>query len=113
MRLSLIGVRSSLRPPTGRSSLGHAPFVSPALAEITVGHVDDFQDGTTQHWRIGQPNPFPKNVANAGPQGMGDHALFTYEYANRVPALAWSFSTKTTNSFLGQRIGKAIGRPPV
>jgi hypothetical protein len=52
-------------------------FVMPAIAEITVGHVDDFQDGTTQHWRIGQPNPFPKNVANSGPLGMGDHALFT------------------------------------
>ncbi len=52
-------------------------YVSPALAEVTVGHVDDFQDATTQHWRIGQPNPFPKNVADSGPLGMGDHALFT------------------------------------
>src|SRR5688572_13971622 len=52
--------------------------VKPALADISVGHVDDFQDRTTQHWRIGLPNnPFPANVANAGPTGMGDHALFT------------------------------------
>jgi hypothetical protein len=49
----------------------------PAAAEVMVGHGDDFQDGTTQHWRIGQPSLFPKNVANAGPLGMGDHALFT------------------------------------
>jgi hypothetical protein len=52
-------------------------FVMPAFADITVGHVDDFQDGTTQHWRIGVPASFPKNVANAGPLGIGDHALFT------------------------------------
>ena len=52
-------------------------FASPAVAEITVGHIDDFQDGTTQDWRIGQPAPFPKNVADSGPQGAGDHALFT------------------------------------
>jgi hypothetical protein len=42
-----------------------------------VGHVDDFQDGTTQHWRIGQPSSFPKNVADAGPLGMGDRSLFS------------------------------------
>jgi hypothetical protein len=49
----------------------------PAAAEIIVGHRDDFQDGTTQHWRIGQPSTFPKNVTDAGPQGVGDHSLFT------------------------------------
>ena len=52
-------------------------FASPAVAEITVGHIDDFQDGTTQDWRIGQPVPFPKNVADSGPQGAGDYSLFT------------------------------------
>jgi hypothetical protein len=51
-------------------------FVSSAAAEITVGHIDDFQDGTTQHWRIGQAASFPTNVADSGPQGIGDHALF-------------------------------------
>jgi hypothetical protein len=51
-------------------------FLTPALADITVGHVDDFQDGTTQHWRIGQVSSFPKNLANSGPLGTGDHALF-------------------------------------
>lgn len=49
----------------------------PSLAAITAGHVDDFQDGTTQQWRIGQPSSFPKNIADAGPQGVGDRALFT------------------------------------
>lgn len=49
----------------------------PCTAAITVGHVDDFQDGTVQHWRIGQPSSFPKNIADAGPQGVGDRALFT------------------------------------
>jgi hypothetical protein len=62
------------------SLIGAAAFVScPSLScgAITAGHVDDFQDGTTQHWRIGQPSDFPKVVADAGPQGAGDFALFS------------------------------------
>jgi hypothetical protein len=52
-------------------------FVSPAVAEITAGHVDDFQNGTTQHWRVGLESEFPKVVPNAGPSGTGDYALFS------------------------------------
>jgi hypothetical protein len=48
-----------------------------ARAAITVGHVDNFQDGTTQVWRVGQLSQYPENAANAGPQGAGDHALHT------------------------------------
>jgi hypothetical protein len=58
-----------------------------AVAEITVGHLDDFQDGTTQHWRIGQPSSFPKNVANAGPMGTGDHSLFNSNTQSGTRAL--------------------------
>jgi hypothetical protein len=51
----------------------------PAYA-VTSGHVDDFEDGTTQGWEEGSgqgtpnPNP-PTNVANGGPMGAGDNFL--------------------------------------
>lgn len=40
-------------------------------AQIMVGHVDDFQDGTTQEWLGANVEA----VANAGPNGAGDTAL--------------------------------------
>jgi hypothetical protein len=42
------------------------------VAAITLGQVDDFEDGTTQNWT----GASPENVANAGPGGAGDNALF-------------------------------------
>jgi hypothetical protein len=56
---------------------GVAGPVATCLAEISVGHVDDFQDGTTQHWRLGQTGGVvPNNVEDEGPQGIGDNALY-------------------------------------
>jgi hypothetical protein len=40
-------------------------------AQITVGQVDDFQDGTTQSWL----GALTEAIANAGPNGAGDTAL--------------------------------------
>lgn len=44
------------------------------LWAITAGQTDDFEDGTTQGWRVGSagaPSP-PTNVPDGGPQGTGD-----------------------------------------
>jgi hypothetical protein len=43
---------------------------------VAAGHVDDFDDGTTQGWQEGgnSPNP-PTNIANGGPLGVGDNYL--------------------------------------
>jgi hypothetical protein len=43
---------------------------------VTVGHVDDFEDGTTQGWMDGgvSSNP-PIHVLNVGPAGAGDDSL--------------------------------------
>ncbi len=51
----------------------HGPSVASA---ITIGQVDDFEDGTTQAWSHGifSPNP-PSNVASGGPLGAGDNYL--------------------------------------
>ena len=44
---------------------------------IALGQLDDFQDGTTQNWGIGQGGAQPVgNVPDAGPSGAGDDALF-------------------------------------
>ena len=40
---------------------------------VTLGQVDDFQDGTAQNWRIGV-GPVG-NVANGGPTGAGDRYI--------------------------------------
>jgi hypothetical protein len=52
------------------------------LCAVTIGQVDDFEDGTTQNWVInllgmGSPPPaaLPKNVATGGPAGAGDNFL--------------------------------------
>lgn len=51
----------------------------PAVSAIAVGQTDTFEDGTTQGWVVGllgamPPSP-PANIADGGPQGMGDNFL--------------------------------------
>jgi hypothetical protein len=53
-----------------------------ADAQVRVGQVDDFENGTTQNWVInllglGSPPPgtLPSNVASGGPGGAGDNYL--------------------------------------
>ncbi|MSR13611.1 MAG: hypothetical protein EXR86_03420 [Gammaproteobacteria bacterium] len=44
---------------------------------LTIGQIDDFEDGTTQGWTVGNgfnPNP-PTNVATDGPNGVNDAFL--------------------------------------
>src|SRR5436190_14081933 len=49
---------------------------------VTLGQIDNFEDGTTQNWVInllnmGNPPPeaFPKNVPTGGPSGLNDNYL--------------------------------------
>lgn len=51
--------------------------LTPALnaQAVPVGHVDDFQDGSTMNWTDGgSPNP-PFSAADSGPSGTGDFAI--------------------------------------
>jgi hypothetical protein len=48
------------------------PAVSSA---VTLGQIDDFQDGTVQGWLVGFPGVQPLNVPTGGPAGAGDHYL--------------------------------------
>lgn len=53
-----------------------AAALSASASAITLGQVDDFQDGTTQNWGAGDTFPnAPANSPDAGPTGAGDHAL--------------------------------------
>jgi hypothetical protein len=48
-----------------------------AHGQVTLGQVDDFQDGTVHGWRVGgvqHPAP-PSNLATGGPGGAGDAFL--------------------------------------
>lgn len=47
-------------------------LVAAPVWAITLGQVDDFQDGTTQGWGGGST---PTNVADGGPDGAGDRYL--------------------------------------
>jgi hypothetical protein len=59
-----------------------APFLLSAVGlataswAITLGQIDDFEDGTTMGWTEGifSPNP-PTNVPTGGPEGAGDSYL--------------------------------------
>ena len=53
-----------------------ACLLPPAVCSaVTLGQIDDFQDGTTQGWLVGFPGVQPVNVATGGPAGAGDHYL--------------------------------------
>jgi hypothetical protein len=46
------------------------------LSAVTIGQIDDFQDGTTMGWFVPGPSPNPPaNVPTGGPAGAGDAYL--------------------------------------
>ena len=49
--------------------------IQPANA-VTLGQIDDFEDGSTHLWSEGGPSPNPpENVASGGPDGVDDNYL--------------------------------------
>jgi hypothetical protein len=56
---------------------------------IVEGHVDDFNDGTTQGWGVGMPGVFPVSQPDLGQSGAGDYALWmaNFEAGGSVPNL--------------------------
>lgn len=55
--------------------------VAAPAGAVTIGQVDDFEDGTTQGWAVafgpgGGPHPAPpQNIATGGPAGLDDNFL--------------------------------------
>ena len=52
-------------------------LMAQTASAIVIGQIDNFGDGTTQGWTIGNPaSPFaPQQVASGGPGGVGDGFL--------------------------------------
>lgn len=47
-----------------------------AHAAVTIGQIEDFEDGTTGNWATGAASPLqPENVASGGPTGANDNYL--------------------------------------
>lgn len=77
---------------------------------ISLGQIDDFQDGTTQNWSHGSPgspNP-PVNVADAGPGGVGDHALLNTSTALGGPGtrMAMLNEMQWTGDYLAEGVSE-------
>ncbi len=64
--MNLVRTRRSLVLAGIAGALSFAPA---ARATVSLGQVDDFEDGTAQDWGGGA---FPTNVATGGPAGVGD-----------------------------------------
>lgn len=71
--MKLLSGKRSFAPVAVAGALVTALLLTtPANATVTLGHVDDFQDGTTQSWTGGSS---PTNIATGGPAGAGDRYL--------------------------------------
>jgi hypothetical protein len=81
-------------------------------AQVTLNQVDDFQDGTTQEWRIGgagNATNGPINVADAGPAGAGDNCLqYTSLGGNGVASkmVFYSQNQQWSGDFSGENVDR-------
>jgi hypothetical protein len=73
-------------------------FTAAPAAAITIGQVDDFQDGTLQGWGGGST---PTNIANGGPAGSGDRYL-------QISAVANNLGTNQTAQWTGNYIAAGV-----
>lgn len=64
-----------VRSISGAGAIAAALLVAQLAAAVAPGQLDDFEDGTTQDWRIGRGSATPTNVASGGPGGAGDAYL--------------------------------------
>jgi hypothetical protein len=81
-------------------------------AQVTVGHRDTFEDGTTQGWMtslLGSPNPTPPvNVPTGGPAGAGDHFLQLTSLGGTGPGSRLAVNNPTpawTGNYLAAGVG--------
>jgi len=74
---------------------------------ITVGQIDDFQDGTTQGWSspFSDPTP-PVNQSDVGPAGIGDDSLFVEAAA--FESIAIENSSQWSGDYLSAGIDEIL-----
>jgi hypothetical protein len=74
---------------------------------ITVGQIDDFQDGTLANWANGDPAaPQPMNIANGGPGGIGDR--FLQILSTGIPGPGGRLTVFNRNQWLGDYIAAGV-----
>lgn len=75
---------------------------------ITLGQIDDFEDGTTQSWTDGSPSPNPPvNVADGGPSGAGDGFLQDVSAGGNGPGSALVVFNFT--QWIGDYVAAGVG----
>ena len=94
------------------AALALAFYAQTAFA-VTIGQVDDFEDGTTMNWGVaalmGVVHPFPPiNVPDGGPGGLGDNYL-QLESDGMIVLPLNPGARMTAFNFLGQWSGDYIG----
>ncbi len=85
----------------------YAVSVRTAVGQPVVGQVDDFEDGTTMDWSLGQPLApgQPVNVADGGPMGAGDNFLMV---SPRSRLAVVNLAGQWTGDYLGAGVN-AVG----
>jgi hypothetical protein len=91
------------------------PAVALSLVQsfaLSIGQVDDFEDGTTQNWvtaLLGSPNPAPPvNFATGGPGGTDDNFLHLTALGGGGPGSrlsAINFNGQWAGDYLAEGIG--------
>jgi hypothetical protein len=81
------------------------------FSQVVANQVDDFQDGTTQSWRIGNAagaSDMPMNISDAGPTGDGDNCLqYTSVGGGGVASkmVIYTQNLQWSGDFLSENIG--------
>lgn len=74
----------------------------------SIAQIDDFQDGTTQGWITGGPNPNPPFNDDGGPLGAGD--LFLRLSANGVGGAGSKLAVFNGSQWTGDFLGAGISQ---
>jgi hypothetical protein len=75
-------------------------------AQITFGHVDDFEEGNTANWSMGHPEASP-TLALGGPLGAADHYLFFFSDG---VSLGGKLTMFNRNQWAGNYVANAVTR---
>jgi hypothetical protein len=71
---------------------------------VTFGQIDNFEDGTTDHWANGGTAQ-PMNISSGGPTGVGDHFLQVTSDGNGATGRLTVFNR---SQWLGDYIGAGL-----
>lgn len=72
-------------------------------AALTLGQIDDFQDGSTQGWSANLMLSPPTNLTDGGPTGTGDHSLRA-----QVDPFLDTFSITNSTQWAGDYVAAGI-----